>query len=81
MSIMTDSSQIQSIIQEVDRLIAEMNTLRSQIIALSNQTTVQPYHSIREAEYFGMWADREDMRDHTTREWLEILRTQQWTRS
>ncbi len=36
--------------------------------------------SVRDAEYFGMWADREDMRGLSSREWLERLRSQQWSR-
>jgi hypothetical protein len=34
--------------------------------------------SVREAEYFGMWADREDMHGLSSREWLDSLRAQQW---
>jgi hypothetical protein len=37
-------------------------------------------HSVREAEYFGMWADRQDMQGLSSREWLERLRSQQWSR-
>lgn len=71
--------QIQDIVQEIDRLIAEMNTLRSHVSSLSNPP-VQPDRSVREAEYFGMWADREDIRDLSSREWLNNLRSQQWAR-
>lgn len=71
--------QIQVIVQEIDRLIAEMNTLRSYVSSLSGPP-VQPDRSVREAEYFGMWADREDMRDLSSREWLNNLRSQQWAR-
>lgn len=68
-----NASQIQHIIQEIDRLIAEMNTLRSQVMALSSPVT-PPNRSVRQAEYFGMWADREDMRGQSSRAWLEQLR-------
>lgn len=71
--------QIQVIVQEIDRLIAEMNALRSHVSSLGNPA-VQPDHSVREAEYFGMWADRKDMHDLSSREWLEHLRNQQWIR-
>lgn len=34
---------------------------------------------VQESEYFGMWADRRDMRGLSSREWLERLRKQHWT--
>ena len=71
--------QIQYIVREIDRLIAEMTLLRSQVSTLSSPP-VQPDRSVREAEYFGMWADRGDMHELSSREWLEGLRAQQWTR-
>lgn len=36
--------------------------------------------SIRDAEFFGIWADREDMAGHSSRDWLENLRAGQWSR-
>ena len=36
--------------------------------------------SVREADYFGIWADREDLKDRSSREWLEDLRKEQWRR-
>ena len=36
--------------------------------------------SIQDAEFFGMWADREDMVGQSSREWLEKLRAGQWSR-
>jgi len=71
--------QIQDIVEEIDRLIAEMTVLRSQVSALGSPP-VRPGLSVRETEYFGMWAEREDMRGLSSREWLESLRSQQWTR-
>ena len=44
-----------------------------------DQTTLSN-RSVRETEYFGMWADREDMRGLSSREWLKSLRAQQWMR-
>lgn len=73
------SSQIQQIMQQLDRLIAEMAVLRGQVAALSEASlSAQP--SVRQADYFGMWADREDMQGRTSREWLEESRRQQWVR-
>jgi hypothetical protein len=51
------SSQVGRVVQEIDRLIAEMTTLRRRVSALGSQP-VRPDRSVREAEYFGMWADR-----------------------
>jgi hypothetical protein len=74
----TNPSQIQDIVQEIDRLIAEMMTLRNHVSALN--PPVQPGRSVQEAEYFGMWAERQDMHGLSSREWLKSLRAQQWTR-
>ena len=79
MTTLETSVQIQQIMQELDRLIAEMTTLRQQVAALSKTTTTSQ-SSVRQAEYFGMWADREDMQGRSSREWLEELRRQQWMR-
>jgi hypothetical protein len=75
MAITEDASQIRQILQEIDRLIAEMAFLRSQVAALSNASASES-RSVRQAEYFGMWADREDMRGRSSRDWLEDLRSQ-----
>jgi hypothetical protein len=37
--------------------------------------------SVRETDYFGMWADHPDLENRSSREWLEELRQQQWTQS
>jgi hypothetical protein len=79
MSTFNYSSQTQHIVQEIDRLIAEMILLRDRVSALDEPPARQG-RSVRESEYFGMWADREDMRGLSSREWLERLRAQQWTR-
>ena len=71
--------QVEHIVQEIDRLIAEMTRLRREVAALSD-AAVPPGHSVREGEYFGMWADRPDMQGRSSREWLQDLRAQQWTR-
>lgn len=73
-----DFSQVEHILKELDRLITEMSTLRSQVAAL-NPPLSSVEHSVRQAEYFGMWADREDMQGQSSRAWLEQLRAKQWT--
>ena len=79
MSTIETTPQIQQIMQQIDRLIAEMVALRQQVVALSS-TSPSSQVSVQQAEYFGMWADREDMQGRSSREWLEDLRGQQWTR-
>ncbi len=79
MSTIEYASQTQRIVQEIDRLIGEMLILRDQVSALSESPS-RTSHSVREAEYFGMWSDRDDMQGLSSREWLEHLRAQQWTR-
>ncbi len=64
------------VIQELDRLISEMSTLRVQISRLDLPSLPR---SIRNAECFGMWANREDLpASASSREWLEQWRKQQW---
>ena len=81
---MMETIQSIHILQTLDRLISEMNTLRSQVIASLEEnsypktTTPTP---VRESEYFGMWANREDMPEDSSRAWLEQLRSTQWSRS
>jgi hypothetical protein len=36
--------------------------------------------SIRDAEFFGMWADRQDMADRSSRDWLNDQRASHWSR-
>ena len=77
MNTLKDFSQVEHILQEIDRLITEMSSLRSQVAALSASATAK--RSVRQAEYFGMWADRKDMAGQSSRAWLDNkLRTQQW---
>lgn len=72
-------SQHRKVLQELDRLISEMSTLRIQLTRLDLPTSPR---SIRQAEYFGIWADREDLpKDSSSREWLTQWRQQQWQRS
>jgi hypothetical protein len=79
MNTIEKTPQIEQILQEIDWLITEMSLIRNQVAALGRAPT-QAGQSSREAEFFGMWADREDMQGQSSREWLERLRTQQWTR-
>jgi hypothetical protein len=39
-----------------------------------------PSRSIRDAEFFGMWADRKDMEGMSSRDWLDNMRDSQWSR-
>ena len=79
MNTVETTPQIQQIMQRLDQLIAEMVILRQQVIALSS-TSSSPQVSVKQSDYFGIWADRDDMQDRTSRAWLEDLRDQQWQR-
>jgi len=70
---------VQRILSDIDHLIHEILQLRYRVAALNNgnQTERSP-RSVRDAEWFGMWADRNDMQDLSSREWLTQLRAQQW---
>jgi hypothetical protein len=80
MNSLEQNLKIQHILEEIDRLIKEISLVRSEVAALQSSTT-QAEHLIREAEYFGMWADRDDIAGQSSREWLQHLLTQQWSRS
>jgi len=69
------------ILQTLDRLISEMNTLRNQVFASLENSSAKTKSSVRKAEYFGIWANREDMPEDSSRAWLEQLRSTQWNRS
>jgi len=75
----SSTTEIEGVVQEIDRLIAEMADLRRRIMALG-KPSAESRRSVREAAYFGMWADRPDMSGQTSREWLENLREKQWSR-
>lgn len=75
----TETSQLQQIRQQIDRLIVEVVALRQQVLALEGAADT-PQDSVRQADYFGMWADRPDIQGRSSREWLEDLRRQQWSR-
>ncbi len=78
MSAVEAQADIRIIVQEIDRLIGEMSVLRSQVSALDAQSG-QPGRSVCEADYFGMWAEREEMQGLTPRTWLEGLRAREWS--
>jgi hypothetical protein len=74
-------NNVQSIISDLDKLINELTQLRGRVAALSiSNQNEQSLGSVRDAEWFGMWADRQDMQGISSRDWLRQLRTQQWGR-
>jgi hypothetical protein len=66
MNTIETTSQIQQIMQRLDQLIAEMVVLRQQIVVLSSASPL-PQISVKQTDYFGIWADRDDMQDRTSR--------------
>lgn len=72
---------VQGLVADIDRLIAEMLQVRRRITSLNiDIKTETEQRSVKEAEWFGMWADREDMQELSSREWLTQQRAQQWGR-
>ena len=81
MNHVAELGNVQRIISDIDHLISEMAKVRRQVAALANNNQIQhSFRSVRDAEWFGMWADREDMEGLSSREWLAQLRAQQWGR-
>ena len=76
MSSTNNQGSVQQVLSELDRLIAEMTSLRQQV-ALLDKPAIQPKQSIRLAPYYGMWAGRDDMDGLSSRAWLEQIRQQQ----
>jgi len=75
-----ETVQIEQLTRQVDRLLAEVAALRRQVAAL-NRDTAPSARPVRQSEYFGMWANRDDMTGRSSRAWLDELRAQQWRRS
>ncbi len=73
------SIRVSDIVRDIDRLINEMTALRSRISELEHAPLAQ-VRSVREEDFFGMWADRVDMSGKTSREWVNQERRSQWTR-
>lgn len=80
MSDIVQADQLQRIISDIDHLINEILDLRRRVAALGGgeNKTNQSIQSVRDSEGFGMWADREDMKGLSSRDWLTQVRTQQW---
>jgi hypothetical protein len=72
------SSDVQQLLVDIDRLVAEMMTLRERVARLETEEAKPAVRSVREASYFGVWAEREDMSDCTSRQWLQRKRQEQW---
>lgn len=74
-----EAHNVQRIIMDIDNLISEILQVRRRVAALAEDNqTERKLASVRDAEWFGMWADREDMQGLSSREWLMQLRAQQW---
>ena len=71
--------RVSDIVREIDRLIGEMTALRGRVSEL-DRAPAERGRSVREAEFFGMWADRDDMRGKSSRQWVEEQRKRQWSR-
>lgn len=76
---MSVSTEIQTVIADIDRMMGELAAIRWRVLSLLQQAT-SPSLPVSEWEMVGMWADREDMRGVSTEEWLVRLRAQQWGR-
>jgi len=81
MNSLAETENVERIVSDLDNLINEILQVCRRVVALAggNQTE-RTLASVREAEWFGMWADREDMQNLSSREWLTQLRAQQWER-
>lgn len=81
-AIQTEPSQEEMILQELNYIIAKVNRLQDQVQLIHNSNPCKSnpdwYRPIEEEEFFGMWADREDMKGKTSREWLQEQRRKHW---
>jgi hypothetical protein len=78
MNSVAETHNVQRIITDLDNLISEILQVRRRVAALTEDNqTERILASVRDAEWFGMWADREDMQNLSSREWLTQLRAQQ----
>jgi hypothetical protein len=67
----------QDVLAQIDQMMEQLARLRAQIAGMLVRQP-ESTQSIREADYFGMWADREDMQGLDSSEWLRRLREKQW---
>jgi len=73
------TSSAQRLVSDIDQLINEMLDVRRRVAALfENQKQTKTLQSVRENDWFGMWAEREDMNGLSSCEWLTQQRSQQW---
>lgn len=68
---------LQDILTQIDQMMEQLTRLRMQVARLLARQSEAP-RSVRQAEYFGMWANREDMHGLDSGEWLRRLRERQW---
>jgi hypothetical protein len=68
---------VEQVVKDIDKLINEMLHIRRKVASLKPEKKIKN-RSVMDSEWFGMWADREDLKDLTTREWLQNLRKKQW---
>ena len=80
MNSIAEIDNVHHIISDMDKLISEILQLRRRVALLAGNGQAKSLSSVRDAEWFGMWADREDMQGLSSREWLAQLRNQQWAR-
>jgi hypothetical protein len=75
MNSIAETENVERIVSDLDNLINEILQVRCRVAALSGDNQTEPMlASVRDAEWFGMWADREDMQGLSSREWLTQLR-------
>ena len=78
MSSAEEVDNVQRILSDLDNLIGEILQVRSRVAALADENqSGQSLASGKDAEGFGMWADREAMQGLSSREWLSRIRAQQ----
>ncbi len=73
---MSISTEMQTLIADIDRMIDELAVMRRRVADVIQQSATPPL-PVSQWEIVGMWADREDMRGLSTEEWLARLRAQQ----
>jgi len=74
-AMMTDTK----LLRRIDQMAVELERLRQQLLeSMTAKREHKKFKSVREYEFYGMWADREEWQGLSTEECLAQIREKAW---
>jgi len=74
-TVMTDAD----LLRRIDQMAVELEKLRQQLLeSMAAKRRRKKFRSVREYEFYGMWADREEWQGLSTEECLAQIREKAW---